>query len=104
MAAARPGFDEHWKFLGPYGRTKGFKGPDGEPAPNGWIPTLEIAMEQRIVLVGTADDVAEQLTARIEPLDANNIALYPLCLGDPYTAYEEQISRFAEEVRPLLPE
>jgi len=102
MAAARPGFDEHWKFLGPYGRTKGFKGPDGKPAPQGWLPTLEIAMEQRMALVGTPDDVAEQIAARIDDLDATHITVHPLCLGDPFEVIDEQVNRFAEEVRPLL--
>ena len=102
MAAARPGFDEHWKFLGPYGRTKGFKGPDGNPAPQGWIPTLEDAMEQRMALVGSADDVAEQVRSRIDELGATAITIHPLCLGDPYEAIDEQVARFADEVRPLL--
>ena len=102
MAAARPGFDEHWKFLGPYGRTKGFKGPDGNPAPQGWIPTLEDAMEQRMALVGTADDVAEQVRSRIDELGATAVTIHPLCLGDPYDAIDEQVTRFADEVRPLL--
>lgn len=102
IAAARPGFDEHWKFLGPYGRTKGFKGPDGKPAPNGWIPTLEIAMEQRMALVGTAAEVAEQIASRTAELGATNVTVYPLCLGDTYDAYEDQAKRFANDVMPLL--
>ncbi len=102
MAAARPGFDEHWKFLGPYGRTRGFKGPDGQPAPTGWIPTLEVAMDQGMAFVGTADDVAEQLADRVEALGATTITVHPLCLGDHYDRVDEQITRFAEEVRPLL--
>ena len=102
MAQARPGFDEHWKFLGPYGRTRGFRGPDGEPAPQGWIPTLEEAMAQGLALVGTADDVAEQVAARTADLEATTITIHPLCLGDHYDRIEEQIARFAEEVRPQL--
>jgi alkanesulfonate monooxygenase SsuD/methylene tetrahydromethanopterin reductase-like flavin-dependent oxidoreductase (luciferase family) len=102
MAAARPGFDEHWKFLGPYGRTRGFKGPDGQPAPSGWIPTLEDAMDQGLALVGTADDVAEQVAGRIAALGATTVTIHPLCLGDPYDRIEEQVVRFAEDVRPLL--
>ncbi len=103
VAAARPGFDEHWKFLGPYGRTKGFKGPDGNPAPNGWIPTLEDAMEQRMTLIGTADEVTDLILERISGLDATHITLYPQCMGDRYEAFEEQLERFADEVMPHLP-
>ena len=102
MAAARPGFDEYWKFLGPYGRTKGFKGPDGQPPAPGWLPTLEDATDQGLALVGTPDEVAEQLQGRLDALDAHNITIFPLCLGDPYDRYEEQVTRFAEEVRPRL--
>ncbi len=102
VSAARPGFDEHWKFLGPYGRQKGFMGPDGKPAPNGWIPTLEVAMDQRIVLVGTADEVGEQLADRVAQVDATHVTIYPQCMGDPYEVFEEQVTRFAEQVMPNL--
>ena len=99
---ARPGFDEHWKFLAPYGRTRGFKGPDGQPALSGWIPSLEDAMDQRIALVGTADDVAELIAGRVQDLDATNITIFPLCLGDTYDQYEDQLRRIANDVLPQL--
>ena len=99
---ARPGFDEHWKFLGPYGRQAGFKGPDGKPAPRDWIPTLEEAMDQRIFLVGTADEVAEQLAAEVEELGATRLTIFPVCLGETYDRYEDQLARFAEGVIPKI--
>ena len=34
-ARARTGHDEFWKFLGPYGWSKGYMGPDGKPSPAG---------------------------------------------------------------------
>ena len=102
MAEARPPFDEHWKFLAPYGRAAGFKGPDGRPASVGWIPTLEEAMEQRIFLVGTADDVAEQLSRDMEELPVGHVTIFPVCLGDTYDQYEDQIARIAEVVLPKL--
>ena len=100
MAAARPGFDEHWKFLAPYGRTKGFRGPDGGIPPADWIPTLEDAMEQGLALVGTADEVASQLMERISHVSAETVAFFPLCLGNTYDHYEDQIRRIAEDVLP----
>jgi alkanesulfonate monooxygenase SsuD/methylene tetrahydromethanopterin reductase-like flavin-dependent oxidoreductase (luciferase family) len=100
MAAARPGFDEHWKFLAPYGRTKGFRGPDGGVPPGDWIPTLEDAMEQGLALVGTVDEVADQLNERISDLSATTVAFFPLCLGNTYDHYEDQIRRIAEDVLP----
>src|SRR5579862_1684476 len=57
-ARARPGHDEFWKFLGPYGWSRGYMGDDGRPAPPGLIPTLEQSVEQRSWLVGTAEEVA----------------------------------------------
>lgn len=101
MTAARPGHDEFWKFLGPYGRARGHK-VDGQPAPQGWIPRLEDSVAQRIYAVGTPDDVAEVVTSRIAELGAERVALFPLCLGDPYEQYTDQITRFAEEVRPTV--
>lgn len=100
IADARPCFDEHWKFLAPYGRQVGFKGADGKPASKTWIPTLEDGMDQRIFLVGTADEVAEQLAHEIDTLGATNITMFPICLGNTYDKYEEQVQRFAEDVAP----
>ena len=102
MAGARPGFDEFWKFLAPYGRTKGFLGPDGGPPPDGWIPRLEDAMEQGLAYVGTADEVVDQLSEKLELLDASTMAIFPLCLGDTYDQYEDQLRRIAEGVLPKV--
>jgi alkanesulfonate monooxygenase SsuD/methylene tetrahydromethanopterin reductase-like flavin-dependent oxidoreductase (luciferase family) len=103
VAKTRPPHDEFWKFLGPYGRFRGYKGPDGKRATDGFLPTLEISMEQRICLVGTAEDVAEQLTDRISALDARYVTLFPMALGDHYDEYLEQIQRYQEDLLPLLP-
>ena len=58
MRTARNGHDEFWKFLGPYGWSRGYMGADGKPVQPGLIPTLEESMEQRTILVGTAEEVA----------------------------------------------
>src|SRR6266540_6714907 len=59
MRTARPGHDEFWKFLGPYGWSRGYMGDDGKPAKPGLIPTLETSIEQKTILLGSAADVAE---------------------------------------------
>ena len=41
LDSARPGHDEFWKFLGPYGWSRGYAGDDGKPVAPGLIPTLE---------------------------------------------------------------
>ena len=45
MAEVRNGHDEFWKFLGPYGWSRGYMGDDGKPSPAGLIPTLEESIE-----------------------------------------------------------
>lgn len=99
---ARNPHDEFWKFLGPYGRLRGYKGPDGKRATDAFHPTLENSMEQRICLVGTAAEVAEQLSERIADIDASYVTFFPMCLGDEYEAYEDQIRRYAEDLLPLV--
>ena len=102
LAAARPAHDEYWKFLAPYGRTMGYRMPDGSRAPNGWIPTLEESMEQGVCFVGTADDVGEQLAERIELLDLEYLTFFPICLGDNYDTYADQIGQYADDLMPQL--
>ena len=56
-----PGHDEFWKFLGPYGWSRGYMGPDGKPSPPGLIPTLDESIENKTILVGTPEDVAAEV-------------------------------------------
>jgi alkanesulfonate monooxygenase SsuD/methylene tetrahydromethanopterin reductase-like flavin-dependent oxidoreductase (luciferase family) len=103
IESVRNGHDEFWKFLGPYGWSKGYMGADGKPAPAGLIPTLEESMEQKIWIVGTADEVAEQISWYTEQLGGvENLLLFPAMPGDPYTKVDEQLHRLAEDVLPQL--
>ncbi|MGI9622738.1 MAG: LLM class flavin-dependent oxidoreductase [Acidimicrobiales bacterium] len=98
IAAARPCWDEHWKFLAPYGRAKGFIGPDGGVPPDGWVPPLEVAMEQGLALVGTPADVTAGINKATAGAEAATVTIFPICLGDSYDKYEEQAKMLAEEV------
>ncbi|RMH76827.1 MAG: LLM class flavin-dependent oxidoreductase [Actinomyces sp.] len=98
----RPGHDEFWKFLGPYGWSKGYMGPDGKPAPPGLIPTLEDSIEQKTWLVGTADEVTEQLLWFDEQLGLENLLLFPAMPGDSYERVADQLHRLADGVLPHL--
>ena len=103
VAGARPSHDEYWKFLAPYERSGGYRDADGNPFPKGYIPTLEDSIAQKAWLIGTPEDVAAGIKFRIEELGGiEQFAIFPICLSASYDLYEEQIIRFAEEVRPLL--
>lgn len=103
MAAIRPGHDEYWKFLSPYGWSSGYMGPDGKPAPSGMTPTLEESIENKTFLVGTADDILEEIAFYDELLGGlENLVIFPNLSGDSYARTNEQLQRFAEEVMPQL--
>jgi alkanesulfonate monooxygenase SsuD/methylene tetrahydromethanopterin reductase-like flavin-dependent oxidoreductase (luciferase family) len=100
--SARPGHDEFWKFLGPYGWSKGYMGPDGKPSPAGLIPTLEESVQQRVWVIGTPDEVAEGIEHYRQELALEDLTIFPSFPGDSYDVAEEQITRFAEQVAPLI--
>lgn len=102
VESARDGHDEFWKFLGPYGWSRGYMGPDGKPAPAGLIPTLDQSMEQRTILVGTAEEVAEHVQYFRDLLDLEYLTIFPHLIGDKYSKAEEQMERFMSDVMPLV--
>lgn len=102
MKSARGGHDEFWKFLGPYGWSRGYMGEDGRPAKPGLIPSLEESMKQRTILVGTPAEVAEHVRFFQDELGVENLVIFPHLLGDPYTKAIEQMDRFRNEVLPLV--
>ena len=103
MAEVRDGHDEFWKFLGPYGWSRGYMGPDGKASPAGLIPTLEESIENKTWIVGTGDDVAAEIGFYAEMLGGlENLVIFPNMPGDPYARTAEQLTRFAEEVLPKL--
>ncbi len=102
IESVRAGHDEFWKFLGPYGWSKGYMGPDGGPAPQGLIPTLQESFDNRTWVVGSPDDVAEEIAWYDELLGLENLLLFPAMPGDPYSLISEQLYRLGEEVLPAL--
>ena len=99
---ARPSHDEYWKFLGPYGWSKGYMGPEGGPAPSGLIPTLEESIENKVWIIGTAQDVAAGIAEYRDRLDLADLAIFPQLPGDTYEVATEQMHRYMDEVVPLL--
>jgi alkanesulfonate monooxygenase SsuD/methylene tetrahydromethanopterin reductase-like flavin-dependent oxidoreductase (luciferase family) len=103
VAEVRDGHDEFWRFLAPYGWGRGYAGPNGRPAGGDFVPTLEDSMSQGPWAVGTAADVAEAIGVLDELLGLTDLVIFPAMPGDTYERAKEQMTRFAEEVFPLLP-
>ena len=102
LETATPGHDEFWKFLGPYGWSRGYMGADGKPARPGLIPTLAESIENKTILLGTPEEVAEGVAFYRDLLGLRHLTIFPHLLGDPYKKADEQMARFVEEVLPLL--
>ena len=102
MRTARNGHDEFWKFLGPYGWSRGYMGADGRPVAPGVIPTLEESTEQKTILLGSPAEVAEGIEFYRELLGVERLTLFPHLIGDPYAKAVEQMTRFMDDVVPLL--
>lgn len=102
VESATPGHDEFWKFLGPYGWSRGYMGDDGKPARPGLIPTLEQSLENKTILLGSPADVAEGVQFYRDLLGLEHLTIFPHLLGDPYKKADEQMARFVDEVVPLL--
>ena len=102
MKSARNGHDEFWKFLGPYGWSRGYMGDDGKPSKPGLIPSLEESMKQRTILVGSPAEVAEHVQFFRDEMGVDQLTIFPHLIGDPYTKAIEQMDRFRNEVLPLV--
>jgi len=99
---ARPGHDEFWKFLGPYGWSRLYRGDDGRPAPAGLIPSMEMSIEQKTWVVGTAEEVAEGVDFYRDLVGLENLTIVPAFPGDSFDDTDEQLARFSEQVLPLI--
>jgi len=102
LERARPGHDEFWKFLGPYGWSKAYADESGRPWAYGRIPTLDESIAQGAWLVGTADDVGEQLADLQRDLGLEYLSIFPHFPGMVREQAIEQIERFARDIIPRL--
>ncbi len=102
IETATPGHDEFWKFLGPYGWSRGYMGDDGKPAEPGLIPTLQESIDNKTILLGTPEQVAEGVQFYKDLLGMEYLTIFPHLLGDPYKKADEQMERFMGEVLPLV--
>lgn len=77
-------------------------GEDGKPAKPGLIPTLDESLENKTILLGTPEQVAEGVQFYRDLLGLRHLTIFPHLLGDPYKKADEQMARFVQEVVPLL--
>jgi alkanesulfonate monooxygenase SsuD/methylene tetrahydromethanopterin reductase-like flavin-dependent oxidoreductase (luciferase family) len=77
-------------------------GKDGKPAAPGLIPTLEESVEQKTMLIGSPDEVAEGVQFYKDLLGLEYLTIFPHLLGDTYAKADEQMARFMNEVLPLV--
>lgn len=102
MASARDGHDEFCRFLAPYGRFRGYVGPDGQPKPFNHLPSLEESMSLQVMAIGSIDDVVDTLGMYRDLLGLEQIVLFPDLPGLTREQLDEQLHLVAEEVMPRL--
>ena len=102
IASATPGHDEFWKFLGPYGWSRGYMGEDGKPAKPGLIPDARGVDREQDDPLGSPEEVAEGVQFYRDLLGVEHLVIFPHLIGDPYAKADEQMDRFIKEVVPLL--
>jgi alkanesulfonate monooxygenase SsuD/methylene tetrahydromethanopterin reductase-like flavin-dependent oxidoreductase (luciferase family) len=102
LELARPGHDEFWRFLGPYGWSKAYADEDGKPWVYGRIPSLDESIAQGAWLVGTADAVGEDIAGLQRQLGLEYISIFPHFPGMVREQAIEQMERFMRDVMPRL--
>jgi alkanesulfonate monooxygenase SsuD/methylene tetrahydromethanopterin reductase-like flavin-dependent oxidoreductase (luciferase family) len=102
MAQARPGHDEFWRFLGPYGWSKAYADENGKSWAYGRIPSLEESISQGAWLVGTADEVGEDIATLQRDLGLEYVTIFPHFPGMVREQALEQMDRFTRDIKPRL--
>jgi alkanesulfonate monooxygenase SsuD/methylene tetrahydromethanopterin reductase-like flavin-dependent oxidoreductase (luciferase family) len=98
----RPGHDEFTKFLAPYGRFSSYRMANGDKVPFGFQPTLEDSNEQRIMAIGTVDEVAETIGFYRDLLGLEHLCVFIDLPGLQREEIDEQLYLIAEDVLPAL--
>jgi alkanesulfonate monooxygenase SsuD/methylene tetrahydromethanopterin reductase-like flavin-dependent oxidoreductase (luciferase family) len=102
VASVRDGHDEFCRFLAPYGRFTGYLEPDGTRKPFGFQPTVEDSIDQRIMAIGSVDDVVDVIGAYADELDLRHLVIFPDFPGLTREQIDEQLHLVAEEVMPRV--
>ena len=104
IASGRAGHDEFTKFLAPYGRFSSYRTPDGAKVPFGFQPTLEDSNAQRIMAIGSIDDVVDVLGFYRDLVGLEHLCIFFDLPGLTREQIDEQLHLVAEEVMPRLGE
>ncbi len=103
FAAVRDGHDEFVRFLAPYGRFTSYLEDDGVTRkPFGYAPPLEESVRQRIMAVGSVDDVVDTIGAYVEELGLEHLVIFPEFPGLTRAQVDEQLHLVAGEVLPRV--
>jgi alkanesulfonate monooxygenase SsuD/methylene tetrahydromethanopterin reductase-like flavin-dependent oxidoreductase (luciferase family) len=102
LELARPGHDEFWRFLGPYGWSKAYADKAGKPWVYGRIPSLEESIAQGAWLIGSAAEVADQVLELQRDLGLEYLSIFPHFPGMVREQAIEQMERFSSQIKPRL--
>jgi alkanesulfonate monooxygenase SsuD/methylene tetrahydromethanopterin reductase-like flavin-dependent oxidoreductase (luciferase family) len=104
LRKGRPGHDEFAKFLAPYGRFTSYREADGSKVPFNFQPTVEDSVGQKIMAIGSVDDVVDILGFWRDLLDLKHLCIFFDFPGLTREEMDEQLHLVAEEVFPRLGE
>lgn len=104
MRRGKPGHDEFCRFLSPYGRFSSYRNPDGSKVPFDFCPTVEDSISQKIMAIGSVDDVVDTVGFWRDLLDLKHLCIFFDFPGISQSEMNEQLHLFAEEVMPKLGE
>lgn len=94
--------DEWVKFLSPYGRFRGYRMPDGSETPFDHRPPIEDSIDQRVMAIGSTDEVAETLASYRDLLGCEHLVLFFDMPGLTREQMDDQLELTAHEVLPQL--
>jgi alkanesulfonate monooxygenase SsuD/methylene tetrahydromethanopterin reductase-like flavin-dependent oxidoreductase (luciferase family) len=102
MESIRPSHDERFRFLGAQRPIFGYRDQQGGGFTLGQIPTLEESIAGGGWLVGTAQDVREEILRHAEQFGLEYLVVEVEFPGMGRRAVSDQIVRFATDVLPHL--
>jgi alkanesulfonate monooxygenase SsuD/methylene tetrahydromethanopterin reductase-like flavin-dependent oxidoreductase (luciferase family) len=94
--------DEWVKFLSQYGRFKHYEMADGTVAPFDHRPSVDNTIDQKMMAIGSVEEVVDTIGTYIEMLDCRHLVLFFDLPGLTQQQLNEQLEVAAAEVLPKL--